>query len=179
MTTFFSKAPIHKVTDESFVELIKGDGDDGERRFTHKVHWLLESEARLLFVHGGKVVSTGDVEFSDRHGFLNSARDALEEAEIQAEDFSIEQGSTLKLIVRAEIKARPVLKANPEDRRPEYTAIPDSWLQEDGMYEDIPQYQRLGQIKQILEMGPIWSTEKSADENAASSQEFLNRWAPK
>lgn len=179
MTTFFSKAPIHEVTDESFFELNDGEGDQAGRRFTRQVHWLLECEASLLFVHGGKVVSTGDVEFSDRHGFLNSARDALEEAEIQAEDFSVDQSSSLKLVVNVEIKARPVLKANPDDRRPEYMTIPDTWLQEDGMYEDIPQYKRLGQTRHILHMSKLWSTQNTTDENKALSQAFFDRWESK
>lgn len=186
MTSFFSSAPVYQVTQEAFLEIERGEGEPVEHRFTREVHWLMECESRHLFVHGGKVLSTGEEEFSERDGFLSSVKEALEEADTQADEYAITQDSSLMLVVRVEIKCRPVLalsQVRPErrnvDHRLEYMAIPDAWLQEDAVIDEIPQYTRLSQTKQILLMDNIWSSKNTVDENAELAELFFSRWSVK
>lgn len=186
MTSFFSSAPVHQVTEEAFLEIERGEGDSVEHRFTRQVHWLMECQANHLFVHGGRVLTRGDEEFSERSGFLSSVREALDEAPFKVDEFSISAESTLDLIVRVEIKSKPALllsQVSPghlnKDHRLEYMPIPDSWLQEDGVFDEIPQYTRLSQIKRVLLMNNIWSTKNSSEQNAELEREFFERWTVK
>ncbi len=186
MTSFFTSAPVHQVTEEAFLEIERGQGDPIEHRFTRQVHWLLECESRHLFVHGGRVLSTVNEEFSERGGFLSSVKEALEEAEIQVEEYGITPESSLMLVVRVEIKCRPVLalsQVRPEhrnvDHRLEYMPIPDAWLQENGVFDEIPQYTRLSQTKQVLLMNNVWSSKNTLEMNTELAEQFFARWTVK
>jgi hypothetical protein len=183
MTNFYSSAPIHQVTDESFLELVPGEGDKVEHRFTRQVHWLVETDVKLLYVHGGRTVARGEANHNLRPGLIIAVKDALYEAEEQAQECSITKESSLTLLVRVEIKARPVLwlshiepegQGNPSGKL--YMPIPESWLQDRGVYDEIPQYAQLNREKQVLLMDNIWSTQKSEAENESYTNEFFKRW---
>lgn len=183
MINFHSAAPVHKITQEDFLELVPGEGEKVEHRFIRQVHWLLETDVKLLYVHGGRTVARGEENHNLRPGLIRAVQEALFEAEEQALECSITKESSLTLLVRVEIKCRPVLwmghaKQGDLDTSEGrlYMPIPESWLQERGVFDDIPQYARLSREKQVLLMDNIWSSKNSEADNEAYTSEFVKRW---
>jgi hypothetical protein len=183
MQKIHSIGPVAEVTNETFVEFVTMGGERKPVEFQREVTWILESETEFLYVHGGLVIKHGPA-YHDYYGYLKSME--LEDAKALADEYSITQDSSLSLVAKTKILKVPVLEtdedkannhAKHEGLRSTYSQIPETWLQADGVIDDIAQYVRGNELKQVLVYQEVWSSEKGDEDNQKILEAFKLKWA--
>ncbi len=125
-----SGCPIVREEELQLCEIVHIGGTHQAVPFPAKVMYLRESEAQILYVHGGKLVKEGPT-YNDFYGYLTCLDGAIEEAERLSNAYSVNRESTLEIMVYLTITDKPVTRTEPpkiEYGRTEYFSINRNWL---------------------------------------------------
>lgn len=183
MNYFNSRCPVAKVTEESFVAFPAIGQERHRVELKRQIHWLIESESQVQYVHGGKVLKEGSI-YSDYYGFLGSTRETSDLADI-AQGFEISADSSLELRLQTKVKLVPAHQDDECRRRDAESGLRNSrtWAQVpvDWRYERPSPYEE-GKLYYptpepvVLAEVTTWSSKLSAEENASRLQSFVDEW---
>jgi hypothetical protein len=178
-----TQCPVVEVTSEKFVEFVNVGGERQVMEFTREVSWVQESSTELLFVHGNLVIKKGP-EYSDYYGYMKSLQ--LEDARRFADEYSITDQSSLKLIAKTKIIKRAYLETE-EDKAVNlgrgvrsaftYSSIPEKWFQRGPEIDEIPSLIHGRELNQVLVYEDVWSSHNSDEENQKIIEAFKQHWA--
>lgn len=97
--------------------------------FEQPVTWLLETESKVVFMHGGEEVESFGT-YNDFGGHNTSKLAAIERAEQVAETFGVTASSSASVVVKTRTFLRPALKATSDqalDLNRRADAQPGQW----------------------------------------------------
>lgn len=167
---------VSKVTEQALVDFTNVGGEYRRYDFTKTIHWLIDSESQVLFMHGGKELKKGAC-YNDYYGYLSSAENAVIEVADTAESYAITNESSLELVIIAKVFECPMLVTEEtirdnklyafEDNPRFFARTPDSWRfasNEEGVFHSLEK----------LEVGSdiVWSSKNTQEENDALLASF-------
>lgn len=195
MDIIHTRCPVARVEAVGFVERVSVGGETRAEEFTRQVHWIRESESTILALHGGCVLKTWST-YNDHYGFLRSASpDLLQEAQAWCEQFGVDRGSTLEIVIETVILERPAVEAPDEEearstyRTPEngwlvFAAVPSTWFLAESVtetYADGSTSTRHPRLKtEAVAREHVWSSRWGADRTMEAAVESLRiEYTPK
>lgn len=106
---FHSRCPVVAVETLKLVRFVSVNGLSkmAAMSFDEEIHWLRESQAQVVFRHGGEVLKEGST-FNDFYGFLTSVTGAVDEAENLCGRYKVDAASSLEIAVLATVTDKPV-----------------------------------------------------------------------
>lgn len=176
-----SRAPIVRLSKETFHEHIVVGGDRRVVAFEKEITWLRETETQMEILHGGQVLQQGGC-YTDFYGLMTSMRDPLDDVASVMQRYKVGPESSLEVRVRCTVSEQPVLTSD-ETRaldvkeasvRKHYFALPSGWslkVEEDGE----TRWPRLGSVEVAKTV--VWSNKFSELENAEALSTFQAKWA--
>ncbi|MGH8159297.1 MAG: hypothetical protein ACREPQ_14345 [Rhodanobacter sp.] len=181
MNVIRSRCSVAETTTETFVEYVPVGGQRQRLEFTRAVTWLRESESRLLFVHGGKVLQEGST-FGDYYGYLTSFDIKEPSPQDIASDFGVSSDSSLEVEVRTTVFLQPVMqtdetcaynKGKAATCMAQYVEIPFDWRQEITV-DGETRWRRVE--RKVLGEAVTWSSKNSPGANSAIALSFRDKW---
>lgn len=181
MDFFRTGCPVTRQTEEAFVQWLIVGGDRQRMVFTKTILWIQESESRIVFKHGGRMLHEHDCH-NDFYGYMTSCDEASLSPRQIAFHFGITPDSSLELVVLTSIFLAPAIEtietksrnaSQPINYKPEYASVPTDWCREivaDGQTLS-PSLHR-----QMLTTGITWSSKHSTEENALLLSSFKATW---
>lgn len=186
MNRFHTGCAVVERTEEVFVEHVNIGGERRRAEFTKPILWIQESETQLQYLHGGKVLQTGDIN-NDWYGYLTSLNDLRPGA--HANDFGINTESSLELVLMTVVKQSPATETpetiaenlkRPANYKAVYLNVPDTWRKEGGENALFPGEKLFLRLEsRVLGQGVTWSSKNTPEQNVALAAEFKTKWAIK
>lgn len=184
MNKFNTRCPVVERTEETFVEHVDIGGERRRVEFVKPILWIQESETQIQYLHGGKILETGNTH-SDWYGYLTSFNDLNPEG--YADHYGITTESSLELVLMTTVRQKPATEtaATIEENRqrlvnfmPTYLDVPDTWRKEvDSDTYPEKWYPRME--PRVLGEGVTWSSKNTPEQNEALATEFKTKWAIK
>lgn len=177
---FRSQCPIVDRTQETFVDFVYVGGERQRVEFTKPINWLQESESRIQYLHGGKLLKECST-YNDYYGYLTSIDP--EPAIELCNHYGITPESTLELVILTTVFQKPATetpdtiernRSQPANYKTIHAYVPDSWRkesEEDG-HKIFP---ILG--NRTLHEGVVWSSKNTPEQNEKLITEFKAKWA--
>lgn len=135
MSSFTTSNEVVYISNENFVSNQQLGFENKEVAFSQKIHWLLESESTIKFMHGGMELKTGST-FNDFYGYLESC--SVDDLKSLAENYSVDENSSLEIVMETKVFIMPVVltdadvKYNNEKKvnyKCQYTRLPKDFKQ--------------------------------------------------
>ena len=177
----YSGNPVVMQTREYFLQLETVADTRTRIEFSKEILWLQESESKLLFKHGGKVLYEGQTH-TDFFGYLTSFdSDAMTPIEI-CRQFGVSQESSLEVVIQTSILLTPVMEtpetidanaSQPGGFKTQYAAVPSNWCQEvsGGVRPIYPALSRKTLCAEI-----VWSSKNTPQQNDHLLLAFKEKW---
>lgn len=172
---------------ETFTSFVNVGGESQKMTFDRPILWIQESETKIQYLHGGKVLKEGPV-YSDYYGYLTSFVPSREDdgAAHYAKEFEVDQDSSLEIRMLTQIHKIPLVETE-EDRAynaqnagkqtRQYSHLPDDYRKEQKC-EHSPSGLYYPQLEKVLVAESVtWSSKLTPEENKALAEAFRAEWA--
>ncbi|WP_241032664.1 MULTISPECIES: hypothetical protein [Pseudomonas] len=189
MVTDNTSCPVVRRNIETFHQSVYLGGVHSMESFERPILWIQESETRVLYLHGGKVLHNGP-DYGDYYGYLTSFinRNEDDDKTSEAKTFGITCQSTLEMQLVTRIHQIPMIETDADRQENasratrglktrQYTRIPEDWRKEMAC-EHSPSGKYYPGLEKVMVVEVVtWSSKRTKEENQAFAADFIQEWA--